>query len=461
MKFKVNATGCGLGKTNSIIKSIKKNSNEKYLIIVPSVHLANEYASKLNTFSISTDSCNNVQSEISNRISDKILIITQKAFRDCAIKRTLCFQRNIIQDEEFSILSITKWVMNNHTEYLNMFSINSISKTWNLVNIDPVIIAKFISTEDIFDNKEYLKDLVSTPQQLYTNTKSVNELSNDSYLLSVLSPSMYEGASRVYIACANFTRTQQYILWKNLFKVDFDVVNSFVPYKDKKVIIHWAEQYRNSKTYNSKNDSIRKAFIDYVNLNRNNEDVIYVDNNSNRDIPNWVRLTHNCHGVNEFSEKAHIVIMSAINYNSFVINFFNEVVNISHEQIRYALIGELSHQISMRGILRKTNNNRVCHIYVMEQELAMYLYSLFDEAEQKNINGTKREKKALTNAQLIKLSGIRKNAISSEFNNMTNEQIMSHEVWRQTNARGIYTKKYINHLKSLLNEINGKELNKK
>jgi len=40
-----------------------------------------------------------------------------------------------------------------------------------------------------------------------------------------------------------------------------------------------------------------------------------VDNNVYDTHDGWQRAIHNCHGVNEFRNEAHIAILSAINHN--------------------------------------------------------------------------------------------------------------------------------------------------
>ena len=75
---------------------------------------------------------------------------------------------------------------------------------------------------------------------------------------------LYEGAEMVHIACANFTATRQHHLWTALFDVPFNVTIPFVPYVTPNLIIHIAQQKRNSKTFNKTNSSVRDGVLVYI-----------------------------------------------------------------------------------------------------------------------------------------------------------------------------------------------------
>ena len=80
-------------------------------------------------------------------------------------------------------------------------------------------------------------------------------------------------------------------------------------------------------------------------------------------------------------------------------------------QVRHALLGEIAHQVIMRGCLRSDNAN-ACHVYVMEADLANYLLNnIFKGSKQLPIDGTKRPERApvLTPVQRKKATMIRKN----------------------------------------------------
>ena len=97
-----------------------------------------------------------------------------------------------------------------------------------------------------------------------------------------------------------------------------------------------------------------------------------MDNNAYDTQTGWQRVNHNCHGINKLRDQAHIAILSAINYSGHVSAFLVDMAGMTEQQVRQSLIGEIAHQVIMRGALRSDNSNE-CHVYLMEMELAAYL----------------------------------------------------------------------------------------
>jgi hypothetical protein len=450
MRIQTNEAGCGRGKTQYNLKLIRNLVNDRFLVIVPSIKLANEYGLQLNIEPITSEFASNVQQAISRQVElgNRIIVVTQKAFKDYKLKRDLCFRRHVIQDEELAVLTINQWKMDNHREYLDMFSIRKLTENWYSVDIDLVRASDFIKSEDIFDDKTFLHDLLNNPQMIVTNRPTIED---DSLIISILSPEIYSGCQSLLIASANFSQTQQRHLWQQLFNVEFEQRVAFEPYPAENVTIHYAEQMRNSKTYNSKRNDIRDEFIKYVGAHA--RDPIYIDNNNQPDIPGWTRLTHNCHGENQYRTRAHIAVLSAINYPPTVINFFTEVIGMTPTQLRLAMFGEIAHQVIMRGCLRVDIKSR-CDIYLMEQEIAMYIYSLFEQAKIKSIENTARKTRRLSRSVINKASAIRMN--HPEVKKLTTEQLMKHEIWQQTNAKGRFTRKAIQEMQLKLSLLNDK-----
>ena len=105
----VNATGCGRGKSTFNRHLITRNSDTRYLVIVPSLALANEY-STCGTV-IHSENTKNVQQQIFRAIeaNTRVIVITQKAFLDCPSKRLLCEHRTVIQDEHLEVYYTCNW----------------------------------------------------------------------------------------------------------------------------------------------------------------------------------------------------------------------------------------------------------------------------------------------------------------------------------------------------------------
>ena len=95
--FTVNAAGCGQGKSTDNKELVSRNCNTRFLIIVPSLALADEY-SAVGTV-ITSNNTRNVKQQIYRSIdaTTRAIVITQKAFLDFESKSLLCtcaFQRS-------------------------------------------------------------------------------------------------------------------------------------------------------------------------------------------------------------------------------------------------------------------------------------------------------------------------------------------------------------------------------
>lgn len=435
----VNAAGCGKGKSTNNKTFIAAHSDSNFLIVVPSLALANEYAAY--GTAIHSENTNNVKSQIYQAIEDntRVIIITQKAFLDFESKVLLCTHRVVLQDEHLEPYYMCKWKMANHIEWLDMFEVSAIGKDdWYAVKLNMMRIEKFLSNCDMLDNKQFMQDLIATPQNIYTNKPAIE---SDSMLFRVISPHIYEGANAVHIACANFLVTRQYYLWTTLFDEKFNVTRPFMQYVTPNLTLHFASQKRNSKTYNRANTGIKDTVTAYIKSKCGSP--VYVDNNVYDTQSGWQRVNHNCHGVNNFRDESHIAILSAINYDNLATAFLVDMAGMTLQQVRYSMIGEIAHQVIMRGTLRCDNDNE-CHVYLMEMELAAYLQMhVFAESQYQIISDTDRPERGrvLTSLERKKATLIRKNF--PEYGEAPTEILMKESIWSFTNTNGKYSKLYL------------------
>ena len=439
MKFTVNAAGCGKGKSTDNKAFVTTNKTTRFLIIVPSLALADEY--KAYGTAITSETTNNVKQTIYRAIdaNTRVIVITQKAFMDFEAKELLCTHRTALQDEHLEPLSMRKWVMGNHMQWIDMFKVAATDKDgWHEVQLDTQRAQQFQTSCDMLDNKLFMPDLLVTPQRIFTNKPAIHA---DSMLFNVVSPDIYKGADAVHIACANFTCTRQYRFWTALFDQQFQVTRPFGPYVTPNLTIHVAQQKRNSKTFNLANTGIKNNVVAYIKSKCS--DPVYIDNNVYDGQNGWCRVNHNCHGVNEHRDKAHIAILSAINYDNLATAFLVDIAGMTTEQVRNALIGDIAHQVIMRGALRNDNANE-CHVYLMESDLASYLASsVFVNSRLIVIGDTARPDRgpALTPVQRKKATLIRKNF--AQYEGMPTELLMKQAIWDDTNTNGVYSKKYL------------------
>jgi len=430
MKLDIYANGCGTGKTTRN-KQLIQDSDDLYLILVPSISLANDYADC--AYVVTSESASNVQDKLLEALNDnrRVICCTHTAFQNCDFTARLTKDRVVIQDEEISdVYKSSQYKEGKHNDIL---CVTERADGWFDVEVNTASASKFLTNLDWFENADALKDVYSSPHKLWSNRGAD---ADDRFLFAVLSPEVYAGAKKVIITCANFTYTTQYLLWKNLFNADFNVVSPFTAYNAPNLTIFHAEQKINSKTYNTKDSVIRDEVIAFVEANSKNEKVVYVDNNSQRTNAKWVRVNHNCHGDNSNRDAKHIAFLSAINYSAIDTHFLKQVAGISYDELSYALIGELVHQVSMRGALRDNNQAKQA-IYLMEARAARYAAGiLFSNAKVVEIDNTSREAKApkLTQAQKLKSFYIRKNF--TEYAVTSTRVLMTLDIWTQCNSRG-------------------------
>lgn len=371
MEIKLYANGCGTGKTTSMKKLIHDHSDEPFLVIVPSKELANEYISYGEV--IISDQAESVQSRIFSALQNvvRVIIITHVAFLDCQFKNDLVRRRIVIQDEAMDVFRQKSADLEDHTnEYKNIFSLGPVHQK---MNIYPATI-NFETIEDILTNRdaytttdvfEYLKS--NKPLCWLSN----NRFDKSAVLSMIVPASIYKGAKDIYIACADFTNTLQYMLWSTVCKVKFKIEREFIRYNTPNLTIHYPDQKLNSIEYNKHHPELRMAFVDYV-KKTTNVNVVYIDNNTNDNISGWTRASHNCHGVNAHRNSTHLAMLSAINYNNYTTTFLSAVTGIKPNRINLTRNGELAHQFFMRGTLRMNLLNE-CHIYVMDKTLMEYL----------------------------------------------------------------------------------------
>jgi hypothetical protein len=432
----VNAAGCGKGKSTDNKNLLKKNTSTRFLVIVPSLALADEYK-EVGTV-VTSDTTNNVKQQIYRAIeaNTRVIVITQKAFLDFESKPLLCEHRTVLQDEHLEPFYTCKWQMANHLKWLDMFEVGDTDKDgWYTVVLNRDRANEFIVGSDMLDNKQFIQDLLATPQLIYTNRPAIHA---ESVLFRVISPAIYEGADAVHITCANFTLSRQYHLWATLFDTTFTVTRVFERYATPNLTIHVAQQRRNSKTYNKADSSVRDSVLAYIGTKCS--DPVYVDNNVYDDQSGWQRVQHNCHGVNQFRDQTHVAILSAINYDNLAVAFLMDIAGMTSNSVRESMMGEIAHQVIMRGVLRGDNAN-VCHVYVMETDLAAYLNSsIFAGSILKVIDGTTRPHRAppLTAGERKKAALIRKNFV--EYQKVPTDKLMLAPIWAMTNTNGMRLK---------------------
>ena len=188
--YKVNAAGCGKGKSTHNKKFITAHKDTRFLVIVPSLALADEYADYGTT--IHSGNSHNVKQQVYKAIeaNTRVLVITQKAFLDFESKTLLCTNRTVLQDEHLEPFYVCKWQMANHAQWLDMFVVGASDKEgWYKVTLNTARVAEFLATADMLDNKQFMQDLLATPQAIYTNKATMEmESMEEGWMVKIIVP---------------------------------------------------------------------------------------------------------------------------------------------------------------------------------------------------------------------------------------------------------------------------------
>ena len=447
MKISVNAASAGSGKTFNSKNLIRLKTNDKFLVIVPSINLANEY--KDVGYVIHSETTENVSSEVYMNLDKRVIIITHQAFLLNKCKNVVCRSRHIIQDEEMKVYEQFEMRLKIHLQWEDMFY-QKPSGRWFELTPNIVKMSGYYDDADTMDNIEVLNSMLHTPQLIYVISNDF-EIGQTGY--KYISPDIYKEAKSITINSANFRNLMQYHVWKNIFKTEFEFTREFVKYEAPNLQFHMASQKYNSINYNKEHPDIRAQVIHYCQQIAGDKPVVYVDNNNfgNIECRNWTRIKHNAHGLNAFSETEHIAFLSAINYNNTRIKDICEHVEITSDQLRNATLGEMAHQIIMRGSLRNARSSlrdRDCNVYLMEKELTYYLMNEVFNCPMSNvIPNTERGEpiKVITASDNNKAIAIR-NMYPEKYKNEKKysvHELMELNIWNFTSARG----KILAHLK--------------
>jgi len=452
MKISVNAASAGSGKTWQSKQLIRLKDKDKFLVVVPSIKLANEYSDV--GYVIHSETTDNVSSEVFMNLDKRVIIITHQAFLRNKSKQTVCRNRHIIQDEEMGVMDQVEMRLKIHLPWIDMFNYAPWGR-WFILSPNTAKLAVYYDDADTMDNIEVINSMLHTPQVMYIESDDF-EMAQTAY--RYISPDIYAEAKSITINSANFKNLMQYHIWKNIFEVEFEFTKEFVKYEAPNLQFHHAEQRYNSINYNKENGDIRGQVIHYCQQLAKDKQVVYVDNNNMKNITarNFERIKHNAHGLNEFSETEHIAFLSAINYNNTRIKDITEQVGITSDQLRHANLGEMAHQIIMRGSLRNSRTSlreRECHVYLMEQELCFYLMSeVFNCPMSITIPNTTRSQtlEVITAADSQKACAI-KNAYPEKYRGVKKysvHELMKMNIWNFTSARG----KILAHYKDFWDE---------
>jgi hypothetical protein len=425
--IQIDSRGCGAGKTrNTIIPRIRNNIRIgiKTLVVVPSIELQKEYSKFFNDeeFTIVNSQSGQIYNQYQLAATPVVCMTHEGFLRTPNLEKTNC---DLIIDEAFIPF---------YTETFNNFD------SAGRIMVDFVSLVQWrekeVSTLDTrhlkyqpFFQLEFTR---STPANT-VNHKLWQKLSNENILIWAtpevgnnlmqgaretttlqleVNPDILKGWSSVWIAAAVFEKTLM-AMWMKCNKIDFEIKHSFQLHKGPSVWHIPRDDFSWSKNYRQNNPQIEQTFKQYCEKNRTGRLIYNSNNDSNVVFVFGDRITHNAHGINAYRDRTDYAFLSAIKPHPQFKNFIMDRCGPEPKELEFAFAGYMAYQLVMRTALRDSNNTTPVNLFFLDTTQALGIMDLFDPKSYdvkfiEEIEGNKKKKKALTNAERARLYRQRK-----------------------------------------------------
>jgi hypothetical protein len=212
--------------------------------------------------------------------------------------------------------------------------------------------------------------------------------SDDLTIYTLLNPSILHGFASVTIAGARFKETLLYRLWSQ-GEVEFmgaTDIDSTLRYREhvgfERLTIHYAFDRPWSKCLRDSDAGMPfAAYCDAVQRGNGDKRAIWIGNNDIEGSPfkgnQYQRLPNYPHGLNNFQEEYdNVVCLSALNPSNDLIGFL-ESVGLSREEVLLNTYKHCVYQAVLRCSLRNPDWLSTNHVFVPDQQLALWLQSIF------------------------------------------------------------------------------------
>lgn len=391
--IEIDSRGCGVGKTrNTIIPRIRRNiwNGIRTLVIVPSKNLQKEYARYFDTDDITVINSDSGRIYEQYQTADTpVVCLTHEGFI-----RTphVLFEKqgwDLIVDEAFT--PFTSETFNNYNNreqaVVNFADICS----WRYPNLvptekptvkpQPFFELEFAETGVSTVNSQLFQKLTNPNVKIWATWETGNNLmqgiSETTTLQIEINTDTLMGWDSVWIAAAVFEKTFM-AYWLESNSIEYDIVYEFLPHSAPVVWHIPQEEFSWSKSYKQRHPETEKTFTDYVNKNRTGRPIYNSNNDSTCVFPWAKRITHNAHGVNEFSDKTDYVFLSAIKPHPLFNNFIKQKLDLTDNQFEFAFTGYMAYQLLMRTALRDLNNTTPVNSFFLDTAQALSIMDLFD-----------------------------------------------------------------------------------
>jgi len=392
MTIYVNSLGCGEGKTTQhIYPQIAQllGERERVLLVVPSIKLQRQYAREFNTITvINSDNSTNVAHSAYTALENRnpFVCITHQAFVNLRISFQQKQDYHLIIDEVFDPYELVEFRVNNTVwtpdfRFDQVFQFDTethpLDPTWlelNKSNPDP-------EHELLMSDSRRWQNLMHRNYRLWTTPVQYHRMlegaSDVICFVRELDAHIMEFWSTVTVAAAAFEHTFM-SHWLRQANRAVETTHQFVPHK-KHVRIHTpAQDFRWSRWRRQHNPEIVDQYHQYVKQHQTGSTLVLRNNDEIRQLTDEVRLLHNAHGSNDYSNINNISLESALNPSPELANFYTTHLAMTAGLIKQAFASYLFYQAVMRTSLRLANTTQPVDVFVLDTDAAVGLFEYFE-----------------------------------------------------------------------------------
>ena len=397
----VDSRGAGEGKTTTGIYLLLKIANRVLdtptLLVVPSIRLQEQYLRDMPELIrdgdvINSDRVSNVSAALIQRLKEpywgdrpRVVMITHEAFRRTEIPRTLRGCWNLVIDEVMDPWSYEKITLETARSWQPHFHFGDLFRWRKPHAVIPGDTEEFYEllvgkTPDtmIFSDSPQWQRLTSTNHRLWMREPAYQRLCQNhtgySELVISLHQSVFEDWVAINIAAAAF----EYTFMAHWFRVagfQVEYAHAFER-QDRNIHIHTMKLPDGMRWSNNKRIQFPEILDDYHSYVNQNlpKPILAVRNNAeSRALVNEVRLGHNAHGMNNYTEYQAISLETALIVNPTLNEFYTRQLMMTPRQVVAAFSSYTFYQLIMRTRLRLKNNQDPVHVAILDYETLVEL----------------------------------------------------------------------------------------
>jgi len=417
-KILIDSRAAGQGKTTAgIYPRIKRfyELGQNILVVVPSIRLQHQYRDNLNDIPwCIINSEDTTSTSVSLQIISALIerrravCITHEAFKTLEIHHSIKRQYHLIIDEVFMPYGFLEVVMDPKIK-LGLDQVFYprdvvISGRWNQLERNTIENSTFLN-----QSRDWAK-LTDPLTRVWTDSGSWEKIlvgdMTKIYFGLELDPVIIQGWQSVWIAAAAFHMTFMG-LWLLYNGFEFEIKHPFIPHR-RVPTFHSPQRLRYSRNFRENNPEVFEEFHQYIQGVIQGQECLAVKNNDEiRSMTDEVKLTHNAHGMNSYTNFRNIYLASSLNPSPKFHEFLADMSGLDtdeecHKFIVAAMAGYTYYQLILRTHLRLPNEVGEVNVFLLDHEIQAALLEFFDLDELSrtspqvipNLSQVKKAKKA-------------------------------------------------------------------